>query len=246
MAYEQATSAQPLPHYLTPLTIAHRSVLGTLLEAHRHEMAQLESFERLLDEKEAQIAAIAETLPEQLEAEAENEKLQPRRPKGYEESIRRRWENNWLGDSRWLDILINGDTESTRDRFLEMPFEQALEKQQYFKDAMASNLSAIGLRGLDNQVAEQRRRVEEIRKLREQTLDVGGRSASYPSKATATPMKPTNVKPIKIEFTRHQDLHLKKMTAPLSQSRDRRSECAISFPKILFLVWFFFLQNIIY
>jgi hypothetical protein len=182
----------------------------------------------MLDEKEAEIAAMAETIPDDEEDEEDEkfEEPQPKRPRGYEETIRRKWENNWLGDPRWLDIILNGDPESTRDRFLEMPFEQAYENQHYFAEGRVASPSAVSLKGLENQVAEQRRRVAEIRRLRE--LSQSGTSS--PVKSSASPSKVasaqmTEKRGLKVEFTKHQNLHLKDMVEVSSRNRLHRSEC---------------------
>ncbi|KAA8893814.1 HAUS augmin-like complex subunit 6 N-terminus-domain-containing protein [Sphaerosporella brunnea] len=221
-AYHQATSTQPSPFYLTPLTIAHRYALGSIIETRRQAREKWEMFERLLDEKEAEIAAMRERIPADEEDEEKRlEEPKPKRPKGYEESIRKKWENNWLGDPRWLGIILNGDPESTRDRFLELPFEQALGNQHYFAEGRVAPPPAISLKGLENQVAEQRRRVEEIRRLRE--LSTTGVSSASPSKAAA---QAVGNKGLRVEFTKHQNLHLKDMAEAPRRNKLHRSEYA--------------------
>ena len=220
----------PNPTYLTPLTIAHRVVLGSILEARRKAKEQWESFSRLLEEKEAAIAAMAEMIPsEEEEAAAATEKPeQMSRPRGYEESIRRKWENNWLGDPRWLDIILNGDPESTRDRFLELPFEQAWENRQYFESGTMAATQAVSLKGLENQVAEQRRRVAEIQKLRELSL-TGTSSPTMPDAASpskqAVEEQKEKKKGLGVEFKRHQGLHMKDMDGQQTRGRVHQSEC---------------------
>jgi hypothetical protein len=220
-------STQPSPLYLTPLTIAHRYALGSLLEARRNAKEQWETFERILDEKEAELAAMAEKIPDDEEAE-KPEEPKSKRQRDYEESIRRKWENNWLGDPRWLDLMLNGDPEPRRDRFLELSFEQAFENKHYFAEGRVASPPAISLKGLENQVAEQRRRVAEIRRLRELTTA----GASSPMKS-ASPSKRASVqaeekKGLKIEFTKHQNLHLKDMAEAPRRNGSHRSECEFS------------------
>jgi len=161
--------------------------------------------------------------------EDEAEEPPPKRPRHYEESVRRKWENNWFGDRRWLDIILNGDPESTRDHFLELGFEDAFENQRYFTEGRAASVARVSLKGLENQVVEQRRRVEEIRKLREQTLS-GGVSPS--KRRTASPSEAANAeseerKGLKVEFTKHQILHLKDIAGVPKQNRNHQSECAL-------------------
>ncbi|KAF8253134.1 hypothetical protein K440DRAFT_627349 [Wilcoxina mikolae CBS 423.85] len=220
-AYQQATSTQPSPLYLTPLTIAHRHALGSLLEAKRKSEARWSSFWSLLDSREAQIAALAEQIPED-----EAEEPPPKRPRHYEESVRRKWENNWLADRRWLDIILNGDPESTKDQFLELGFEEAFENQHYFTDGKTAPVPRISLKSLENQVAEQRRRVEEIRRLREQALSgsvsPSKRRTASPSEAATT--ESAERKGLKVEFTKHQALHLKDLAGVPKKNRNHKSE----------------------
>jgi hypothetical protein len=219
-------STQPSPLYLTPLTVAHRYALGSILQARRSAKEQWETFERMLDEKEAEIAAMAEKIPDNEEEAEKPEEPKSKRQRDYEESTRRKWENNWLGDPRWLDLMLNGDPEPKRDRFLELSFEQAYENKHYFAEARAAPPPAISLKGLENQVAEQRRRVAEIRRLRELTTA----GAPSPVKSSSSPSKRASAqaeekKGLKIEFTKHQNLHLKDMAEAPSRNGSHRSEC---------------------
>jgi hypothetical protein len=152
------------------------------------------------------------------------------RTKVQEDCIQNKWQNNWLGDPRWLDIILNGDPELTRDRFLELPFEKALETHRDFMEggvATDTMLGNVSLKGLERQVAEQRRRVEEIRRLREQTL--AGLPMLRPG--TGSPSRSTGNnsiekrKGLKVEFKNHQNLHLKNAAAVTKPKRNRQNQC---------------------
>ena len=230
--------------HLAPLVLAHRHALGSLLEARRDSKEKWSAFSALLDAKEAEIVAMAEQLSvpgADDDDDDDDPDAQPppprrrrrRRPAAYHESVRAKWRSNWLGDPRWLDILLGGDPEVGRDRFLDLNFEEAFDNQHLFAPGRVAPAAAVSLRGLDNQVAEQRRRVEEICKLREQSL--GGGLSPHPKSRTASPTKSAAAGseqaeargPPKVEFAKHQSLHLKDMAALPRRSGNRRNECML-------------------
>ncbi|CCX09727.1 Similar to hypothetical protein [Tuber melanosporum Mel28]; acc. no. XP_002838637 [Pyronema omphalodes CBS 100304] len=225
-AYEQAVSLQPSQTHLVPLAIAHRVVLGKMVEKRRGAKEKWAAFARLMDQREEKVREMEERVrvQEEEDRDREEKETQTKRSKTYEENVIRKWKNNWLGDPRWLDIILNGDPEATRDRFLELGFEQAFENQEYFREERDKETTKISLKGLDDQVAEQRRRVEEIRRLREL-------SGGLTSKAPVSPVKPAMVQEteekkrgIKIEFTEHQALHIKNMVDLPKRKKDRQNE----------------------
>lgn len=221
LAYQQAVSTQPSQRYLNTLTVAHRKALGNLLDARRESEFQWESFKGLLDERHALVASMTEQFTDVKRVQT--------RTKVQEDCIQNKWQNNWLGDPRWLDIILNGDPELTRDRFLELPFEKALETHRDFMEggvATDTMLGNVSLKGLERQVAEQRRRVEEIRRLREQTL--AGLPMLRPG--TGSPSRSTGNnsiekrKGLKVEFKNHQNLHLKNAAAVTKPKRNRQNQ----------------------
>ena len=222
--------------HLAPLVLAHGHALGSLLEARRDSKAKWSAFSALLDAKEAEIVAMAEQLSTpgvDDDPDAQPPPRRRRRPATYDESVRAKWRSNWLGDPRWLDILLDGDPEVARDRFLDLGFEEAFDNQRLFAPGRVAPAAAVSLRGLDSQVAEQRRRVEEIRKLREQSL--GGGLSPPPKSRTASPAKSpaagseqAEARGPKVEFAKHQSLHLKDMAALPRRSRNRRNECMLA------------------
>ena len=90
-----------------------------------------------------------------------------------EDEVTSKWTNNWLGGDRWLGILLHGDSEFHKDKLLELGYEKAIAKHQSFIEgedigkAAASTVPAVGLKALEKQVEEQKKRVGELRKMRE-------------------------------------------------------------------------------
>jgi hypothetical protein len=148
-------------------------------------------------------------------------------PLGFEDRIHSKWRNNWLGDPKWLEIILNGDTESTRDKFLELSFEQAFTNQRHFRDGgMGVSLAGkISLKGLERQVDEQRNRVQKMRRLREQSLRGLPSRSGAASPGKASPAKRVEKKGLPVEFAKHQKLHAKDVAGVATGSRRNQSEC---------------------
>jgi len=89
------------------------------------------------------------------------------------EEVSTKWTNNWLGDDRWLEVLLHGDSEFHKDKLLELGYEKAMANHQSFigDDSIgktsSSTVPAVGLKALEKQVENQKRRVSELRKMRE-------------------------------------------------------------------------------
>ncbi|PWW74011.1 hypothetical protein C7212DRAFT_299466 [Tuber magnatum] len=201
-AYNQASS--PAPRDLKILILAHQVSLSQLLHARRLSKAQWASFSAFLDTKETEISALSQSL---LRSSAEDTK----KPLawGYEEDVLRKWRNNWLGDQRWLDILLQGDPEFTREQFFELPFEKALTKHHHFKGGLGGVRSGeISLKALEKQVQDQKRKLGELRQLRRDHLEaIPHVNPQSTPKAASTEDGKKAEKPLKVAFGRHQLLH---------------------------------------
>ncbi|KAG0636403.1 HAUS augmin-like complex subunit 6 N-terminus-domain-containing protein [Tuber brumale] len=209
-AYNQTSS--PAPRDLKVLILAHQASLSQLLHARRLSKAQWASFSAFLDTKEIEISALSQSL---IRSSAED--TQKSLPRGYEEDVLRKWRNNWLGDQRWLDILLQGDPEFTREQFFELPFEKALTKHEHFKGGLVSARSGeISLRALEQQVQDQKRKLGELRQLRRDHLETIPHVNPQPTPKATSPEGTETKKQLKVAFSRHQLLH----TGRLEITRD--------------------------
>jgi hypothetical protein len=201
-AYKQASSLSPSPKALEALILAHESSLTRLLHSRRLSKSQWSSFAAFLDSKELQISVISETLS-QLTTRDQPTIL----PRGYEEEVLRKWRNNWLGDQRWLEILLKGDPEYMRDQFFELPFHKALSKHHHFKNGLVGVRNGdVSLLALEKQVQEQKNRLRELRQIREEALRATPRfdSTTLPGKAKAGSDAPNEKTYLKVVFDQHQ------------------------------------------
>ncbi|CAZ82828.1 unnamed protein product [Tuber melanosporum] len=200
-AYNQTSS--PAPRDLKVLTLAHQASLSQLLHARRLSKAQWASFSAFLDTKETEISALSQSL---IRSSAED--TQKSLPRGYEEDVLRKWRNNWLGDQRWLDILLQGDPEFTREQFFELPFEKALTKHEHFKSGPVSARSGeISLRALEQQIQDQKRKLGELRQLRQDHIETIPHANPQPTPKAVSAEGTETKKQLKVAFSRHQLLH---------------------------------------
>ncbi|CUS09529.1 unnamed protein product [Tuber aestivum] len=201
-AYNQTSS--PAPRDLKILILAHQASLSQLLHARRLSKAQWASFSAFLDSKETEISALSQSL-----LRSSTEDTQKSLPRGYEEDVLRKWRNNWLGDQRWLDILLQGDPEFTREQFFELPFERALTKHHHFRGGLGGVRSGeISLKALEKQVQDQKRKLGELRQLRRDHLEtIPHASPQSTQKAASAESEKKAEKPLKVAFGRHQLLH---------------------------------------
>lgn len=208
----------PSPKILTTLNIAHESALRRVLDDREKSKQEWRKFEELLDTKEQEIAALEESISEDLPEAEEPRKVN----RGYEENIRTKWKNNWLADTRWLDIILDGDPDATRDQFLETNFETALEKQDRFRDTGSAERGGVNLKELDKKVKMQQERVREIKMMREKIGGLGGPQGSPRKNDT---IRVAQKKGLKVEFKKHQDLHLRNMKVIPQPPRVDKNEC---------------------
>lgn len=183
------------------MILAHQSSLTRLLFARRLSKSQWSSFNSFLDSKAAQISTLSKSLAQQTP-----EKSSKVLSRGYEDEILRKWRNNWLGDQRWLDILLSGDPEHMRDRFFELSFEKALAKHHHFKNGLVGAVNGeVSLRALEKQVQEQKCRLKELRQMREETLRAGlGLDLSISPGAGAETETRIEKKDLRVVFDQHQ------------------------------------------
>lgn len=164
-AYKQCTTHAPSLGLLTPLTLAHQSSLTRLLVSRNASKTQWATFMSLLRDREAELRRISSQLPPE-SAIIKDSDL-------GEGEVISKWSNNWLGDDRWLEILVHGDSEFHKDKLLELGYERAIAKYQSFIEdngigrLSVSTISGVGLKALEKQVEEQKKRVSELRKMRE-------------------------------------------------------------------------------
>ncbi|RPB26029.1 hypothetical protein L211DRAFT_71691 [Terfezia boudieri ATCC MYA-4762] len=211
IAYKQCTMHTPSLGLLTPLTLAHQSSLTRLLASRNASKTQWATFMSLLRDRETELRRISPQLPQESVIIQDSDL--------GEDEVTSKWTSNWLGEDRWLEVLLHGDSEFYKDKLLELGYEKAIAKHQLFLGgdgigkAAASTVSAVGLKAFEKQVEEQKKRVGELRKMREGATRSLGEVRCEPQDVTEKiPMRGDVPSPqsrgLHITFGHHLELQL--------------------------------------
>lgn len=140
---------------LLPLAIAHRASLTGLLRQKDQLRQRLSRFERMLDEKEADLLKAVDRLA-QVDGERDLRDDHP----NYIMDTRKQFETHWRGDPRWIDTLIGGGSDCSRDPLFETTFK---EIWPHVRDGTVDHIipeeDQDPLRDLENRVRSQRERL---------------------------------------------------------------------------------------
>ena len=132
---------------LEPLLLAHRASLAGELHRRREQGRRYEELDGLLRSK---LSGIAQRF-EKLETDADDvDALRP----AEADALRRRFEDHWLGDPAWLDVVISGYHQGRSDPLLIAPFDDVW---QHAKSETIKQLQAGSQRGLLEKLEERLR-----------------------------------------------------------------------------------------
>ncbi|KAJ9219551.1 hypothetical protein DTO027B5_4819 [Paecilomyces variotii] len=99
---------------MVPLILAHQWSLSTMSESQTRLQTNYERFTNLLKAKRDELV------------QRSGEKPKPRRKQGANYAdLARELRENWLANEEWADALLDGGSQSSTDRFLELPFSEA-------------------------------------------------------------------------------------------------------------------------
>ncbi|KAL4957448.1 HAUS augmin-like complex subunit 6 N-terminus-domain-containing protein [Aspergillus filifer] len=193
---------------LLPLILAHRVSLSTLGERRDRVRDTHEKFSQLLDKKKDEIHARS-TNGRQSVAIKESDL----------ESLARKTRDNWQGNAEWADAILEGGLGSSRDAFLELPFDQAWSRA---KESTVDNLLTTSTRpdlvlDLETRVLHQRARLQKWHQY----------SACLKNSEAALPSKPKDAKKAnQLVFRDHQSLTVASISKAVRQPVDRSGPTA--------------------
>ncbi|KAI9824036.1 MAG: hypothetical protein M1832_002104 [Thelocarpon impressellum] len=140
---------------LEPLILTHRASLTRKLHGRCEQTELYKEFQSLLRSKHTQIARRQEELL------ADHQKQQGV-PAAEAEALRRRFEDNWLGDPAWLDVLLQGYHQGRSDPLLVEPFDSVW---RHVESGTTGSLQVGAQRGLleelESRVRTQKSRIEQ-------------------------------------------------------------------------------------
>ncbi|KAL4742338.1 HAUS augmin-like complex subunit 6 N-terminus-domain-containing protein [Aspergillus similis] len=188
---------------LLPLILAHRASLSTLSERRELVRDTHEKFSQLLDRKK-----------EELETLSPSDTHAIRVRETDIEALARETRASWQGSVEWANALLYGGLSSSRDAFLELPFDNA------WSQAMASTVDKLRTTStrpdlvldLETRVSRQRARLQSWYQY----------SDSLKRSGSASPAKPavTNKAP-QLIFRSHQSLTVASISKAVRQPVNR-------------------------
>jgi hypothetical protein len=188
---------------LLPLILAHRASLSTLSERREHVRDTHEKFSQLLDRKK-----------EELDTRSASDTHAIRVWNTDIEALAHETRANWQGSVEWANALLYGGLSSSRDAFLELPFDNA------WSQAMTSTVDKLRttstrsdlILDLETRVSRQRARLQHWYRY----------SDSIKRSGSASPAKPavTNKAP-QLIFRDHQSLTVASISKAVRQPVNR-------------------------
>ncbi|KAH0559539.1 hypothetical protein GP486_003941 [Trichoglossum hirsutum] len=142
---------------LRPLVIAHRASLTNCLREREEAKGRYEDFASLLELKRRQVVRREEELNHSIEEQRGESIISGEEGK----TLRQQWQENWVGDEKLLDIVVDGDARPGVDELLSERYGLIWEKVEDGKlseveDAREKTL----LEELDGRVRDQKLRLE--------------------------------------------------------------------------------------
>jgi hypothetical protein len=139
---------------LLPLALAHKAALVNLLKSKEEKRKRFIDFQGLLNAK-------ADGINQRIRKCKETPRAQKLAvPHKESDAIKKQLKDNWIGNHRWLDVMLHGDDVKAEDAFLNGSFEDVwptVEQGRKLEDAVPD----IGLmENLQLRVQEQEARLE--------------------------------------------------------------------------------------
>ncbi|KAL4807398.1 HAUS augmin-like complex subunit 6 N-terminus-domain-containing protein [Aspergillus unguis] len=184
---------------LLPLILAHRVSLNTVGKRREHVRDTHEKFSQLLDRKKDELAN--RSAPEGRAIQAQGADL---------ETVVRETKANWQGSAEWADAVLNGGIASSRDAFLELPFDSAWSqaKTSTVDDLRTTSTRPDLVLDLEARVLQQQARLQKWNQY----------SASLKRSEAASPSKPTDAnKTPRLSFRDHQTLTVASISKAVRQ-----------------------------
>ena len=103
---------------LLPLAIAHKAALVNVLKRKQEKRARFIEFERLLDTK-------AEDINRRIRKCKDTPRAKKSAvPQREAETVKKQLKDNWIGNQKWLDVMLYGDNVQAEDAFLNSRFDK--------------------------------------------------------------------------------------------------------------------------
>lgn len=180
---------------LLPLAVAHKAALVNVLKSKQEKRRKYMDFETLLDKK-------AEDINRRIRKCKDTPRAQkPAVSQKEADKLKRQLKDNWIGNQKWLNVMLHGDDVQAEDAFLNSRFDKVwymVEKGRKLEDvAPETGL----LENLQSRVQEQQARLQKWKAFHDELQnDASGKVHTSSSKSMA-PVK-------ELKFAAHSQYQL--------------------------------------
>ncbi|KAF2850442.1 hypothetical protein T440DRAFT_507921 [Plenodomus tracheiphilus IPT5] len=163
---------------LLPLAIAHKAALVNVLKQKEEQRRKFQEFETLLDTKSATINARLRKCIETPHAKM------PAVPQKQAEAVKKELKDNWIGNPKWLDVMLHGDDVAAEDVFLTSRFDKVWHMvEKGYKVENVTTETGL-LENLQTRVQEQESRLQKWKAFHEELKEEHSKSKETMSTAT--------------------------------------------------------------
>lgn len=197
---------------LLPLAIAHRASLAALLRRKDERRARYNELAELVEQKAQDMARRDKQCQAALQSHVEPDLFAV---KGR--SVQNQLRENWLGNTKWLDVMLHGDNERAEDELFKRSFIDVWDRVREGQSPQSHDAPVGLLEDLEKRVEVQQRRLERWRAFHSELASL--RKATAPKTEADDPESKLR-KPL-FRFDAHQTLRIGCTDVPTSQSLRR-------------------------
>lgn len=164
---------------LLPLAIAHKAALVNVLKKKEQKRRRYLAFEQLLDNKTADInrrISQSQDTPRARRSAV---------PQKEAEAIKKQLKDNWIGNQKWLDVMLHGDDVQADEVFLTSRFDKIWRMVEHGRELENVTVEAGLLENLQSRVQEQQFRLQKWRQFHEKLQEDKKEPISTASKPQA-------------------------------------------------------------
>jgi hypothetical protein len=163
---------------LLPLAIAHKASLVSILKKKEQRRRRYMEFEGMLDYK-------AEDINRRIRKSKDTPRAQrPAVPQREAEAIKKQLKDNWIGNQKWLDIMLHGDDVQVGEAFLGSRFDKVWRMVEHGRKLEDVTPEAGLLENLQSRVQEQQVRLEKWKTFHQKLQKEKDQPSSTTSKAS--------------------------------------------------------------
>ena len=183
---------------LLPLAVAHRASLTAVLRRKAVLKTRYTEFQRLLDEKERELAQRTEHLGAIEESGAAKFV-----PNHAIQGIKRQFDVHWQGDIRWVDVIVKGGEHDTCDSLFETEFSELWPSLNEGTLHETTVINQHGLfQDLEKTIANQQARLQHWKAAKDDLISTPKLTA--PTKISC--LDPSKSHGIELDLSRHKDI----------------------------------------